>query len=180
MNFIKWTCIFIVGILAYNITICMLLGILNIKQNIWLLAIINLVISGALLYKPLKHKEYQKYKCSKLDIFMISIILIIFGVMFVKDLYIYNGDVTHVAIDSAIHYRAAKHYSENLELFIYAEDKTFFDFNIMQTGAYINDGIFMNVINGITDIDKIYLYQMFDVLVLFIGALGLYTSLQIR
>ena len=58
----------------------------------------------------------QKYKTSRLDIFMIIVILIIFGVMFVKDLYIYKGNVTHVAIDSAVHYRAAKHYSENLEL----------------------------------------------------------------
>lgn len=175
LNLIKWICIFIVGILAYNTTICMVLGILNIKQNIWLLTIINILIGGILLYKPIKHKDYQKYKCSKLDIFMISVILIMFIVMFVKDLYIYNGDVTHVAIDSAIHYRAAKHYSENLELFIYTEDKTFFDFNIMQTGSYINDGIFMNVINDITGIDKIYLYQMFDVLVLFIGTLGFYS-----
>lgn len=176
LNLIKWICIFVVGILAYNTTICMLLGIINIKQHIWLLAIINAVIGFLLLYKPIKNKECQKYKCSKLDIFMISIILIMFVVMFVKDLYIYNGDVTHVAIDSAIHYRAAKHYSENLELFIYTEDKTFFNFNIMQTGSYINDGIFMNIINEITGIDKIYLYQMFDVLVLFIGALGFYAT----
>lgn len=176
LNFVKWICIFIVGIFAYNLTICMILGILNIKQNIWLLAIINTLIGSTLLYKAIKNKNYQKYKCSKLDIFMISVILIIFGVMFFKDLYILNGDVTHVAVDSGIHYRAAKHYSENLELFIYTEDKTFFDFNIMQTGAYVNDGIFMNVINQITGLDKIYLYQLFDVLVLFASALALYTS----
>ena len=131
LNLVKWICIFVVGLLAYNLTVCMILGILNIKQNIWLLAIINVLISGALLYKPIKYKECQKYKVSKLDIFMITIILLMFVVMFFKDLYIHNGDVTHVAIDSAIHYRAAKHYSENLELFIYTEDKTFFDFNIM-------------------------------------------------
>lgn len=176
LNLIKWICIFIVGILAYNITVCMLLGILNIKQNIWLLTIINAVIGSALLYRPLRYKECQKYKCSKLDIFMITTILIIFVAMFFKDLYIYKGDVTHVAIDSAIHYRAAKHYSENLELFIYTEDKTFFDFNIMQTGAYINDGILMNVVNGITGLDKIYIYQVFETLILFVGALAFYAT----
>ncbi len=176
LNLIKWICIFIVGILAYNLTVCMILGILNIKQNIWLLSIINTLIGGALLYKPIKNKECQKYKVSKLDIFMISIILIMFVVMFFKDLYIHKGDVTHVAIDSAIHYRAAKHYSENLELFIYTEDKTFFDFNIMQTGAYINDGLLMNIVNGITGLDHVYIYQLFDVLVLFACALSLYTS----
>ena len=176
LNFVKWLCIFLVGMLAYNITLCMTLGILNIKQNIWLLSIINTVIGGILLYKPIKHKECQKYKCSKLDIFIIIIILIIFGVMFFKDLYIHKGDITHVAIDSAVHYRAAKHYSETLELFIYAEDKTFFDFNIMQTGAYINDGILMNVINEITGLDKIYVYQLFETMILFLGVLGLYAA----
>ena len=176
LNLIKWICIFIVGMLAYNLTICMLLGILNIKQNIWLLSIINILIGGALLYRPIKNKEFQKYKVSKLDIFMITVILIMFTVMFFKDLYIHKGDITHVAIDSAIHYRAAKHYSENLELFIYTEDKTFFDFNIMQTGAYINDGLFMNVVNGITGLDHVYIYQIFESLVLFATATALYTS----
>ena len=36
INLIKWICIFIVGILAYNLTVCMILGILNKKQNIWI------------------------------------------------------------------------------------------------------------------------------------------------
>lgn len=176
LNLIKWICLFLVGILAYNTTLCMILGILHIKQNIWLLSIINTVVASLLLYRVVIHKECQKYKCSKLDIFMIAVLFIMFGVMFVKDLYIYKGDVTHVAIDSAIHYRAAKHYSENLELFIYTEDKTFFDFNIMQTGAYINDGILMNVINDITGLDKIYIYQLFDTLVLFAVGLAFYIT----
>lgn len=176
LNLIKWICIFLVGVFAYNITICMILGILNIKQSILLLSIINILLSIIPLYKLIKKHESQKYKTSRLDIFMIIVILIIFGVMFVKDLYIYKGNVTHVAIDSAVHYRAAKHYSENLELFIYTDDKTFFDFNIMQTGAYINDGIFMNVVHDITGLEKVYIYQIFECLTLFVGALGFYAA----
>lgn len=176
LNLIKWICIFIVGIFAYNITICMILGILHITQNIWLLSIINTVIGGILLYKTIKKRECQKYKTSKLSIVSFVIILILFGVMFVKDLYIYNGDVTHYVVDSAIHYRAAEHYSENLELFVFTEDKTFFDFNIMQTGAYINDGILMNVINDITGLEKIYIYQVFECLVMFAGGLAFFAT----
>lgn len=174
LNLIKWVCIFIVGIFAYNITICMLLGVLHITQNIWLLSLINVIIGAAFLYNPIKKHEYQKYKCSKLDIIAIVIICIFFAVMFVKDIYIWNGDVSHWAVDSAIHYRAAKHYSENLNLFVFLEDKTFFNFNIMQTGAYINDGIFMNVINSITGLEKIYIYQAFETLTMFVGSLALY------
>ena len=98
----------------------------------------------------------------------ILLIFVIFGVMFFKDLYVHNGDITHRAVDSAVHYRAAKHYSDNLKIFINVEDKTFFNFNVMQTGAYINDGIFMNVINGITGIEHCYLYQAFETIILFV------------
>lgn len=175
LNLIKWICIFIVGILGYNITLCMILGILHITQNIWLLSLINIIIGAGFLYNSIRRHEIQKYKCSKLDIIAIFIILVFFAVMFVKDLYILNGDISHWAIDSAIHYRAAKHYSENLKLFMFAEDKTFFNFNIMQTGAYINDGIFMNVINSITGIEKIYIYQIFESLTMFISGIAMYT-----
>ncbi len=174
LNLIKWICIFVAGIYAYNITVCMILGILHITQNIWLLSIINTILGVVLLYKSIKNKEFQKYKCSKLDIVAIVIICAFFAVMFVKDIYIWNGDVSHWAVDSAIHYRAAKHYSENSKLFVFDEDKTFFDFNIMQTGAYINDGIFMNVINNITGLEKIYIYQAFETLTMFVGGLALY------
>ena len=81
-----------------------------------------------------------------------------------RHLYIYKGDIAHGAVDSAVHYRAAKHYSENLQLFVFTEDKTFFDFNIMQTGAYINDGIFMNILKDITGLEEIYTYQLFETL----------------
>jgi hypothetical protein len=46
----------------------------------------------------------------------------------------------------------------------------------MQTGAYINDGIFMNVINGITGIEHCYIYQAFEVIVLFLSGLAFYSS----
>lgn len=174
LNLIKWICISIGSLYAYNITICMILGILHITQNIWLLSIINLIFGSVFLYNVIRKHECQKYRYSKKDIIAIVVILLFFVVMFVKDLYIYKGDVTHYVVDSAIHYRAAKHYSENLQLFVFVEDKTFFDFNIMQTGAYINDGIFMNVLNSITGLEKIYIYQLFETFTMFIGGLAIY------
>lgn len=174
LNLIKWICISIVSLYAYNISVCMILGILHIKQEIWLLSCINLIFGILFWYKVIRKCECQKYKCSKFDIIAITVILIFFGVMFVKDLYIYKGDVTHYVVDSAIHYRAAKHYSDNLQLFVFTEDKTFFNFNIMQTGAYINDGIFMNVLKNITGLEEIYTYQLFETLTMFASGLALY------
>ncbi len=174
INLIKWICISSVSLYAYNITICMILGILHIKQEIWILSCINFIFGVLFWQRIIRKKECQKYKSSKFDIISIVVILTFFVVMFIKDLYIYKGDVTHYIVDSAIHYRAAKHYSDNLQLFVFTEDKTFFDFNIMQTGAYINDGILMNVLNDITGLEEIYTYQLFEVLTMFAGGIAIY------
>ena len=174
LNFIKWLIVGIASIYGYNVLIGMISGLLNITLYIWLLSIINILVGCIFIIKPIKNREIQKYTVSKLDIVGIIIVLILFGVMFVKDLYITDGDITHYAVDSAIHYRAAKHYSDNLKIFINVEDKSFFNFNVMQTGAYINDGIFMNVIHNITNIDYAYLYQLFESITLFMCGLTFY------
>lgn len=169
INLIKWIIIGLCSLLGYNMLLGMVLGLLKITASIWLLALINILLSIALLYRVVKYKELQKYSVRKTDIILVIFAMVICVVMFVKDLYIYKGDVSHMAVDSAIHYRAAKHYSENLNLFVNLEDRTFFNFNVMQPGAYINDGIFMNVISGITNIDCVYLYQFFECSILFLS-----------
>lgn len=174
LNFVKWLIIFIVSNLAYNIVIGMVLGLLNITAHIWLLSLINVIVAIALALKAIKTKDIQKYTVSKFDIVGILLVLVIFAIMFVKDLYIFSGDITHAAMDSAIHYRAAKHYSENMKIFINVEDPTFFNFNVMQTGAYINDGIFMNIAYNLTGISHEYLYQAFESIILLINGLAFY------
>lgn len=176
LNLIKWLIIFAVTFLGYNIFLGMLLGLLNITSHLWLLSLINLVFSCLLGYKTIRKKEIQKYFVTKLSVLGLILIFVIFGVMLFKDLYIHKGAITHQAVDSAVHYRAAKHYSDNLKIFINVEDKTFFNFNVMQTGAYINDGIFMRVINGLTGIEHCYLYQAFETIILFLCGLALYSS----
>lgn len=174
LNFIKWLIIFIVSMLAYNVAVGMILGLLKITSHIWLLAIINVLVAFGLSFKAIKTKDYQKYTVTKFDVVGILLVLVIFTVMFVKDLYIFSGDITHAAIDSAIHYRAAKHYAENLIIFINVEDPTFFNFNVMQTGAYINDGIFMNIAHNLTGVEYEYLYQFFESSVLLLNGLAFY------
>lgn len=176
INFIKWLIIDIGAIYGFNVFIGMALGLVNITSHIWLLSIINLITAFLIVYKSIKNKDYQKYFVRKLDIVALLIILGIFAVMFVKDLYITTGDVAHGAVDSAVHYRAAKHYSDYLKIFINLEDKSFFNFNIMQPGAYINDGIFMNIVHKITKLDYVYIYQLFETATLFMSGLALYAS----
>lgn len=180
INFIKWLIIFIVTLFGYNIFLGMLLGLLNITSHIWLLSLINVMVAILIGFKSIKNKDFQKYFIRKLDIAAILIVFAIFTVMFFKDLYIYKGDVSHMAVDSAVHYRAAKHYSDYLKIFINVEDKSFFNFNVMQPGAYINDGIFMNIIHNTIKIDYAHIYQIFETMVLFLTGLAFYAFLLIK
>ena len=65
LNILKWITIFIISLMGYNITVCMLLGLLKITCHLWLLSLINIGFAVALGYKSIKNKEFQKYTSSK-------------------------------------------------------------------------------------------------------------------
>ena len=173
-NFIKWLIIGFVSIYAYNIFLGMILGMVGIRASIGLLSLINVLAGGALSYRFIRKKEHQDYYCTKLQIIGFVLVLIVFGVMFVNDLYIFKGDISHFAVDSAIHYRAAKHYADYQKVFINIEDRSFFNFNVMQPGAYINDGILMKAVHDTFGVEYAYLYQVFETITLFASGLAFY------
>lgn len=63
-------------------------------------------------------------------------------------------------------------------LFVNCEDKTIFNFNVMQTGAYINDGLLMNVVHGLFGMPEYYIYEMFDISILFLSSLAFYVLIM--
>ena len=85
--------------------------------------------------------------CLALFIFLIALVLFIVF----KERDFFSGEMKYGVTDAAIHYKAAKHFSQYFDLLVNIEDKTAYDFNYMQTGAYITDGIFMKVIRDIFD-----------------------------
>lgn len=176
LSFVKWLIILILTIISYNIVVGMFFGLIAIASNMLLLSIVNIFFTAILGYKAIKNKDFQKYYFCKKEIAGLIIITLVFGVMLVKDMKIQNGDVVHIAIDSSIHYRAAKHYSDTMMAFINVEDKTFFDFNIMQSGAYINDGLLMHVAHNISNgaITYEHTYEFFECLMVFMCGLGFY------
>lgn len=176
LSFVKWLIIMILLDISYNIVVAMFFGLLAIPLNLGIFSLVNICFSIVLGYKAIKNKDFQKYYFSKLEILGLIIITLMFGVMLVKDMKIQNGDIVHIAVDSSIHYRAAKHYSDTLMAFINVEDKTFFDFNIMQTGAYVNDGLLMHIVHNISagKISYPHIYEFFECLMVYMCGLGLY------
>ena len=174
LNIVKWIIIFIVSFMGYNITICMILGLLKIKAYLALLAIINIAVSVALSYKAIKTKQFQKYTFFKKDLLGVFIVIAIFSVIVVKEIKPQDGGLKYAAVDSAIHYRAAKCFADNLIIFVNSPEKTIYNFNVMQTGAYINDGLLMNVVGGLFGIPEYYVYEMFEISMLLLTSLVFY------
>lgn len=48
----------------------------------------------------------------------------------------------------------------------------------MQTGAYINDGLLMNIMNGLFGMPEYYVYEMFDIGILFFSSLAFYVLIM--
>lgn len=178
LNVIKWVTIFVISFMGYNITVCMILGLLKITCHLWLLSMLNSLLAVLLGYKAVKNKDYQKYTVKKQDLIGLTILCVIFTGIVVKEIRPQDGGLKYAALDSAIHYRAAKHFSDNLIIFVNCEDKTIFNFNVMQTGAYINDGLLMNVVNGLFGVPEYYIYEMFDISVLFLSSLIFYVLIM--
>ena len=178
LNIIKWMTIFILSLMGYNVTVCMILGLLKITCHLWLLSIINIAFSVVLGYKAVKNKDFQNYTASKQDFIGLAILCAIFAIIVVKEIQPQDGGLKYAALDSAIHYRAAKHFSDNLMIFVNCEDKTIFNFNVMQTGAYINDGLLMNMMNGLFGMPEYYVYEMFDIGILFLSSLAFYALIM--
>lgn len=180
LSFVKWFIILILTIISYNILVGMIFGLLAVASNMLMLSIINVAFAVFLGFKAIKNKDFQKYYFSKIEIAGLLVICVIFGVMLVKDVRIQKGDIVHIAIDSSIHYRAAKHYADTMMAFINVEDKTFFDFNIMQSGAYINDGLLMHIVNNFSGgkISYAHIYEFFEALMMFMCGLGFYAMIM--
>ena len=178
LNFLRWLIIFIVSFMGYNVTICMILGLLHIKAYLWLLAIINVLISSRLEAKAFRENDLQKYEFPVRDRVAVLLLLILFVVIAVKDIRFQDGGIKFAAIDSAIHYRAAKHFADGLIIFVNNPDKTLFDFNVMQTGAYINDGLLMRITNTLFNMRYEYTYEMFEMMVLFLNLFTFYSLIQ--
>lgn len=174
LNAIKWSVLFLFVFMGYNITIGMILGLLKITCHLWLLSLINVAFSVLLGYRAVKYKEFQKYTVRKRDFVGLAIVVAIFAVIVVKEIRPQDGGLKYAALDSAIHYRAAKHFSDNLMIFINCEDKTIFNFNVMQTGAYINDGLLMNILQGLFGVPEYYVYEMFDIGILLLNGFAFY------
>ena len=98
---------------AYNSFVVFLLSIFDIKAILIIRTIINIIISGIMLFNIIKHKRIQKYYVRVVDVLVLSAI-IAFGI-FIGN-YRFQGNLIFETTDPSVHFYNAEMFYEDSTL----------------------------------------------------------------
>ena len=159
LNFVSMCILSAITYLAYNIAICMVFGSFNITTNLLFLSVTNIIIAILFIVIMVRKKEIQSFEFRIKDFIAMFICLLIVAYISKSQYRTFDLTVANGSVDASMHYSAATNFADNMKILAKIDNQTGYNFKTMQTGAYINDGIFMNVFHSITGLDYPYLYQ---------------------
>lgn len=148
-NLINHLILSVICYLGFNILICMVFGCLNITTNLLFLSIADLIVAAGLGFKIYKDKGIQAFEIRKRDIAGALICLVIVCYMAVNQYAPLSKTVANASVDACMHYSAATNFADEMKVLAKINNTTGYNFKTMQTGAYINTGIFMNIVRDI-------------------------------
>lgn len=177
INVLSFITISIVAIFCYNAFICYVLTFFTIPIKLWLLTIINLIISFGIGIPAIKKKQLQKYSFHKIDILYISLTAII--VMIIG--YINFGipfNIKYETSDPAVHYLTSVKFAESDSLLPAAEpDEVYGQFTTRKFASYVNSGLLMKCIcPGLDPIECYNVFATFGLIILFLTGITLFSG----
>ena len=173
VNLVSVSILGIISYLAYNILICMVFGAIGITTNLLFLSIVNLVVSACLIIKIIKDKKIQSFEIRKRDFLGVIICAVIVSYMAVDQYKPLANTVANASVDSSMHYSAATNFADNMIILAKINNETGYNFKTMQTGAYINTGIIMNVLRAFNVKDYVS-FKLFEIGIMFVNVLAFY------
>ena len=178
LDLISFIGITIVVFLAYNAFICYVINFVLIPTTLLNLSIINLIFVGIMLGIIIKKKERQKYKVDKFGI--VAVVIILLAVLFVS--YLNFGipfNIKYESGDPAIHYRTSEIFKTEKSLLNLYRDEVHGGFTGRKIGSYVNSGIIMQCLEGITDsISNHNIFIGFGIFILFMTGTVMYSTLE--
>jgi len=175
VNLINWCILSGIAYLCFNITICMIFGVLNVTTNLVFLSVVDLLVTAGFGFKIYKDKEIQKFEIRKRDLVAMIICLAIICYMGKNQYRPFDKSVGNASVDVSMHYSAATNFADNMKILAKIDNKTGYNFTTMQTGAYINTGIFMNIIRSLKPDYKEYAtFKIFEIAVILLNTAGFY------
>lgn len=177
INLVSWGVITLITYLAFNIAVCMIFGVMNITTNLLFLSIVNLLVTAGFGFKIYKDKFIQSFEIRKRDILAVIISVIIVCYMAVSQYAPLAKTVANASVDACMHYSAATNFADNMKVLSKIDNQTGYNFKTMQSGAYINTGIFMNVMRDLNFKDFVT-FKIFDMGIILLNILGLYALIH--
>ena len=162
-NLINQAILSVICYLGFNILICMVFGCLNITTNLLFLSIADLIVAAGLGFKIYKDKGIQSFEIRKRDILGVLICLAIVCYMAVDQYAPLSKTVANASVDACMHYSAATNFADEMKALAKINNTTGYNFKTMQTGAYINTGIFMNIVRSVIPMWEDYVaFKVFE------------------
>ncbi len=175
VNLVNWCILSVISYLAFNIAICMIFGSLNITTNLLFLSIVNLLVTAGFCFKIFKDKKVQKFEIRKRDFLAVLIILLIVCYMAVDQYKPLAKTMANASVDASMHYSAATNFADNMKILAKIDNQTGYNFKTMQTGAYVNTGIFISVVRSILPDFKDYVsMKIFEMGILALNIMAFY------
>lgn len=179
IEIISFTCISIVLLFCYNTLICFILTFFTIHSELWLLTIINILISAIFIIKILKNKKIQKYNFNKIDVIYISLItLAVIAVSYIN--FGFPLEVNYETGDPSVHYLTAVKFAEERTLMPNAElDEVYGDLSVRKPMSYVNSGLLMKCFGSKSELMSYYnIFASFSIITLLLTGITLYSTLK--
>ncbi len=148
-NLVNHAILSVVCYLGFNILICMIFGCLNVTTNLLFLSIADLIVAAGLGFKIYKDKGIQTFEIRKRDVVGALVCLAIVCYMAIDQYTPLSKTVANASVDACMHYSAATNFADEMKVLAKINNTTGYNFKTMQTGAYINTGIFMNIVRSL-------------------------------
>ena len=148
-NLVNHIILSVICYLGFNILVCMVFGCLNITTNLVFLSIADLLVAAGLGFKIYKDKGIQSFEIRIKDFVGALICLSIVCYMAVDQYTPLSKTVANASVDACMHYSAATNFADEMKALAKINNTTGYNFKTMQTGAYINTGIFMNIVRSV-------------------------------
>lgn len=179
-SLIKWITFSMLIFMAYNIVIVVVMSFFNIKSTLINLSIINIITSVILGFKIYSDKKIQKYNLEKREILAIMLFAI-FAILIGIKIYGIPFEIKYKVSDASTHCLAARLFAENMQLLfkLNVDGIYMLGLQFLAPGAYINNGILMNIFSGITSNTYLYIYYIiFDLFNLYLSGMLMYNLLN--
>ncbi len=165
--------------MCYNAFLCYVLTFFTIPNKLYILAIINFLISIILIIKILKKDKnnkfnLQEYSINKMDVIATLVILIItLGVAYANFGFPFN--IKYESGDPATHYLTSVKFMQDERLLTVSEDKVFKSFESRKFASYVNSGLIMKCFEGKIDIiDNYVIFIAFGIFILYLTGYLIY------